>query len=76
MSEPNAPHLSNKGRQWFLVEIKDFTKYVRPASQGGLWYLANQIKVLIPVFPDLVKIPRNSLQTWFNSNTLPKVKAN
>lgn len=45
-AEPKAPHLSEKGRVWAKVEIRDFTEMRRPASQGGLWYLANQMKVV------------------------------
>ena len=45
-SEPTAPHLSMKDRKWFLVEIEDFEEYARPKSQGGIWYLANKIKVI------------------------------
>jgi hypothetical protein len=43
---PVAPHLSKKGRVWKRVEIKDYTKLNRPAMQGGLWYLANWMRVL------------------------------
>lgn len=46
MSQPIAPHLSNKGRKWFKVEIEEFEPYIRPANQGGLWYLAQRMKVL------------------------------
>jgi len=45
-AQPNAPHLSKKGRVWYQVEIEDYTTIVRPASQGGIWYLANKMKVL------------------------------
>jgi len=43
---PDAPHLSNKGRVWLQVEMKDYTEFNRPASQGGKWFLAKQIKIL------------------------------
>jgi hypothetical protein len=46
MKEPNAPHLSKKNRKWHNVEIKDFVEFTRPASQGGVWYLAKWIKIL------------------------------
>jgi hypothetical protein len=46
---PVAPHLSEKGRQWFEVEIKDFTELHRPERQGGTWYIANQLKVIKPL---------------------------
>ena len=45
-AEPKAPHLSMKGRVWKQVEIEDYTVLIRPQSQGGLWYLANRMKVL------------------------------
>jgi len=44
-SEPVAPHLSEKGRKWFEIEMEDYTEFKRPDSQGGLWYLANKIKI-------------------------------
>lgn len=45
-SKPVAPHLSLKGRQWYEVEMEDFEIFERPKSQGGLWYLANRIKII------------------------------
>lgn len=45
-STPNAPHLSMKNRAWYEVEMDDYTEYVRPSNQGGLWFLANKIKVI------------------------------
>ena len=42
----SAPHLSSKGRVWKVVEIEDYTELPRPASQGGMWYLANKMRVL------------------------------
>ena len=45
-SSPSAPHLSMKGRVWCEVEIKDFEKIVRPLNQGGLWYLAKNLKLI------------------------------
>ena len=45
-SKPEAPHLSQKGRVWAKVEIKDFIEFQRPNNQGGKWYLANKIKIL------------------------------
>jgi len=42
----SAPHLSEKDRVWVEVEMKDFTEFKRPLTQGGLWYLANKIKIL------------------------------
>lgn len=48
MAQPKAPHLTNKGRQWFKVQIEAFEEYTRPVSQGGLWFLAKKMKVLEP----------------------------
>ena len=45
-SKPEAPHLSNKGRVWYEVEIEDYKDVLRPKSQGGLWYLANEMKII------------------------------
>jgi len=44
--KPEAPHLSDKDRVWVEVEIEDFTEFKRPVNQGGMWYLANKMKVL------------------------------
>lgn len=43
---PVAPHLSMKGRAWYEIEMKNYTEYRRPNNQGGMWYLANEIKIL------------------------------
>lgn len=45
-SKPEAPHLSMRGRVWMKVKIADYEKIVRPQSQGGIWWLAKQMKVL------------------------------
>jgi len=45
-AKPEAPHLSMKDRKWFKVEITDYTEFKRPKSQGGLWYLANNMRIL------------------------------
>ena len=45
-SKPEADHLTTKGRAWYEIEIKDFTEMKRPPSQGGLWYLADNIKII------------------------------
>ena len=45
-NKPEAPHLSNKGRAWYEVEIEDYTDFKRPASQGGLWHLANKMRII------------------------------
>ncbi len=43
---PEAKHLSEKGRVWARVEIKDFYEYPRPSYQGGVWLIAGWMKVL------------------------------
>ncbi len=45
-SKPEAPHLSMEGRAWYEVEIRDYKNIKRPKSQGGLWFLANHMKVI------------------------------
>jgi len=45
-SQPIAPHLSKKGRKWFKVEIKNAVSLKRPKSQGSLWWLAKEMKVI------------------------------
>lgn len=45
-SKAVAPHLSEKGRAWYEVEIKDYEELKRPESQGGLWYLAKNIRII------------------------------
>lgn len=52
-SKKSAPHLSKVGRVWAKVEFSDYTKHIRPESQGGLWYTANTMKV--------IKIYKNTL---------------
>jgi len=44
--KPYAPHLSMKGRTWYEVEIEDFVEHKRPKHQGGMWYLANKMKLI------------------------------
>lgn len=43
---PCAPHLSLKGRVWMRVEVKDKVDLVRPAAQGGTWWLAKWMRVV------------------------------
>jgi len=45
-SQPNAPHLSEKGRIWMEVEMRGIQEFERPVNQGGLWYLADNIKII------------------------------
>ena len=44
--QPNAPHLSEKGRIWCKVLIEDFKEIIRPKIQGGSWFLANKMKIV------------------------------
>ena len=43
---PEAPHLSEKGRVWYLVEIEDWYPFKRPKNQGGEWLIAKRMKVI------------------------------
>ena len=43
---PHAPHLSMTGRAWAVVEVEDYRKLVRPPHQGGVWLIANRMRVL------------------------------
>lgn len=50
-STDSAPHLSmelksGEVRRWYEVEIEDYTEFQRPEAQGGLWFLANRMRVL------------------------------
>lgn len=47
--KPVAPHLSMKDRRWYKVDIFVYKKHVRPEKQGGVWYTAQQMKILGPV---------------------------
>lgn len=45
-----APHIklklkSGEIRVWRKVEIEDYETIVRPASQGGVWFIAKQMLV-------------------------------
>jgi hypothetical protein len=46
MSFPYAPHLSEKGRKWFKVEIDETEIEKRPLSQGGGWYLSKRLRII------------------------------
>jgi hypothetical protein len=35
-----------KGRVWVKLEMLDFWEFERPESQGGMWYLAKNIKLI------------------------------
>lgn len=44
--QPKAPHLTTKGRVWVAVEVSDYEYFHRPKSQGGVWLLAQKMKIL------------------------------
>lgn len=48
MKEPLAPHLTNKGREWWEVEICNSKCFNRPKSQGGIWFLSEWIRLVKP----------------------------
>lgn len=58
--KPVAPHLSEKGRVWFRVEMQDTRKFNRPQSQGGTWVLANRLKVIAPATDEEIREARES----------------
>jgi hypothetical protein len=45
-SKPEAPHLSMRDRVWFKVEFNLLDTIKRPESQGGLWYLGKDMRVI------------------------------
>lgn len=44
-SKRSAPRLSKRGRVWARVSFLNGTRHQRPASQGGLWYTADWMRV-------------------------------
>jgi hypothetical protein len=44
--KPEAPHLSKMNRVWVEAEVQDYEYFARPDGQGGLWVLAQKIKIL------------------------------
>jgi hypothetical protein len=46
MMKPKAPHLSKNNRVWVKVEVKDYEFFERPKSQGGVWVLAQKMRVI------------------------------
>jgi hypothetical protein len=48
-SKPEAPHLSKKNRHWYVVEFSDYVELIRPEIQGGVWYIANNMKIISPL---------------------------
>jgi hypothetical protein len=45
-AQPVAPHLTTKGRVWCMVDIEEFEEFSRPKAQGGLWFIAQKIRVI------------------------------
>lgn len=48
MRMPLAPHLTKKGREWWEVEICNWSAFDRPEAQGGIWYLSEWIRFIKP----------------------------
>jgi hypothetical protein len=46
LPQPVAPHLTERGRQWFVVNIRGVTEEHRPDKQGGTWLLAKEMKIV------------------------------
>jgi len=46
LARPEAPHLSKRNRVWAKVEFEDYQEFTRPAAQGGLWYLAQHMRIV------------------------------
>jgi len=45
-NSPQAAHLKMEGRVWAEVEFDDFYEFKRPEHQGGMWFIAQEMKVL------------------------------
>lgn len=46
LNVPVAPHLKKtRDRVWVQVEFEEATQFQRPDSQGGMWFLAQRMKV-------------------------------
>lgn len=48
---PETPHLDEKDREWWEVEICNWKTLKRPQAQGGTWYLSEWIRLIKPVSP-------------------------
>jgi len=44
--KPQAPHLTMNGRAWVEVEIEEYEEFPRPEQQGGMWYIAQRMRIL------------------------------
>ena len=58
-TKPYAPHLSEKGRVWCMIETEGEKVYNRPESQGGTWILADRILVVSILSKEEVENLRN-----------------
>jgi hypothetical protein len=47
-AQPVAPHLSERGRKWFRVELTGVQTYPRPESQGGAWFISDSMRAIGP----------------------------
>lgn len=45
-AHPSAPHLSERGRVWCVVEFEHKETLNRPESQGSIWYLGKTLRIL------------------------------
>lgn len=46
-SKQDAPHLRQGGdRVWCKVEFTPLSEIIRPANQGGIWYLGSTMKII------------------------------
>ena len=45
-TQPFAPHLTERGRVWMIIEMDGYVEMIRPKSQGEKWYLASNIKII------------------------------
>lgn len=45
-SERRAPHLTERGRVWCEVEFTPMARIDRPDSQGGVWFLGSDIRII------------------------------
>lgn len=60
---PYAPHLSEKDRIWVECEIVHYLTYNRPESQGGIWILAKEIKIIRTLSSiEIIKLRQERLQ--------------
>src|ERR1035437_6751780 len=41
----SAPHLSPYGRAWCECDIEGYEPFKRPSRQGGLWYIAQRMRI-------------------------------